>query len=60
MEPAKENIPNETLIRETLGIAMGQASMCWSEVPKGQYDSERASKILKDVMDRLMEIGSDS
>lgn len=59
-ETQKEILPNESLIRETLGIAMGQASMCWSETPKGDYDSERAGLILKRLMDRLIEIGSES
>jgi hypothetical protein len=31
----------ETLVFE----ALGQASMCWSETPKGVFDSEQAKKI---------------
>ena len=32
--------------RELVGIAIGEASMCWSEVPSGVFDSERASRIV--------------
>ena len=33
-------------LRKKLGEAIGEASMCWSETPKGVFDSERASKIV--------------
>jgi len=32
--------------REVLGEAIGEASMCWSEIPKGIFESDRASKIV--------------
>jgi hypothetical protein len=30
---------------ELIGIAIGEASMCWSEVPKGIFDSTKAIEI---------------
>lgn len=30
--------------------ALGQASMCWSETPKGMFDSAQAKKIGKDLI----------
>jgi hypothetical protein len=43
---------------ELIIIAMGEASMCWSETPKGVFDSTRAleigKKLLKDIKSRPM------
>jgi hypothetical protein len=35
---------------EIVGVAIGEASMCWSETPKGVFDSSRAS----DIVDRIV------
>ncbi len=35
---------------EIIGQAIGEASMCWSETPKGIFDSTRASKILNNLL----------
>ncbi len=59
-QPESQQVPQESNVREAIGIAIGQASMCWSEVPKGKYDTAKAAKILSDLMDRLNEIGGDS
>lgn len=32
--------------RTIVGEAIGEASMCWSETPKGVFDSTRASQIV--------------
>lgn len=32
-------------LKEIIGIAIGEASMCWSEPPKGVFDSTRAIEI---------------
>lgn len=40
-------------LREIIGQALGEASMCWSEVPQGVFDSRRAEKILEDVVSKL-------
>ena len=32
--------------RELVGIAIGEASMCWSEIPNGIFDSTRAKKLV--------------
>lgn len=34
-------------INEIIGEALGEASMCWSEIPKGVFDSNRATRIMK-------------
>lgn len=34
--------------------ALGQASMCWSETPKGVFDSELALKIGNELMEYLL------
>ena len=45
-----ENVAMEdTWLREKIGIALGEASMCWSETPKGVFHSERATEILNDL-----------
>lgn len=33
-------------LRKKLGEAIGEASMCWSETPKGVFETEKASKIV--------------
>lgn len=38
------NEENEKL-RELVFMAIGEASMCWSEVPSGIFESTRAKKI---------------
>lgn len=34
-------------MREIITRAIGEASMCWSETPKGVFDSSRACEILE-------------
>jgi hypothetical protein len=36
--------------------AIGEASMCWSEEPKGFFDSEKAIKIAKKLYLEVMDI----
>jgi hypothetical protein len=38
-------------LREIIGIAIGEASMCWSETPTGVFDSSRA----KEICDRVVQ-----
>ncbi len=33
--------------------ALGQASMCWSETPKGVFNSTNAEKIGKELLDNI-------
>ena len=40
----------EEQFRELVGIAIGEASMCWSEVPSGVFDSTKA----KELVDRIV------
>jgi hypothetical protein len=40
---------NDT-IREAVYMAVGEASMCWSEIPNGVFDSTRASKIAESIL----------
>lgn len=44
----RSNIRN-ALLREKIGIAIGEASMCWSEPPTGVFHSERAIKITDEL-----------
>ncbi len=41
--------PEKTL-RELIGEAIGEASMCWSETPEGTFDADAA----KVIMDKLV------
>lgn len=36
-------------LREKISRALGEASMCWSEIPTGVFHSERATQILNDL-----------
>lgn len=44
-------------LKEIIGIAIGEASMCWSEPPTGVFDSTRASsvadRLLKEFLEKL-------
>jgi hypothetical protein len=42
-------------LREIVGEAIGEASMCWSETPKGVFDSTRASDIVERIMTEVGE-----
>ena len=33
-------------LREQIGLAIGEASICWSEIPTGTFHSERATEIV--------------
>ncbi len=37
-------------LEEIIGQAIGEASMCWSEIPKGIFDSSNASRITKETI----------
>lgn len=39
--------------RRLIGEALGEASMCWSETPKGVFQSERAQAILEKLIEDL-------
>jgi hypothetical protein len=40
-------------IKQLLGEAIGEASMCWSETPQGEFDSTRASAIVDRLVSHL-------
>lgn len=40
----------ETTIRQKVGELVGEASMCWSELPGGVFETERAKRIVDDIM----------
>lgn len=42
-------------LKETMGIALGEASMCWSEVPKGVFESTRCKGIVDRVIKAIEE-----
>lgn len=50
--------PNfENKIKELIGIAIGEASMCWHITPAGIFDSRRAEsvveRLVEDVLDEV-------
>lgn len=38
--------------REMVGIAIGRASVCWDELPHGIFDSNEASKLVDQIVER--------
>lgn len=36
--------------KKLVGESIGEASMCWSETPKGVFDSDRAVKIVERIL----------
>lgn len=47
-------------IKESIHIALGEASMCWSETPKGEFQSNKAieigNKLIKDITEAIQAI----
>jgi len=41
---------DDTSLGTALGEAIGLASMCWSEIPSGVFDSDRASDIVNELL----------
>jgi hypothetical protein len=44
-----KNLEKEDYKRK-IGEAIGEASMCWSETPRGIFNSERAGKIVDELV----------
>jgi hypothetical protein len=46
----KSNIDNIKFLENEVFEALGEVSMCWSETPKGEFDSNKAQKIGEKLM----------
>jgi hypothetical protein len=44
---------NKEKLREIIFISLGRASMCWSETPRGEFDSTTAAELGKEIMDAV-------
>lgn len=44
---------DELVLREKLGRAIGEASMLWSETPKGVFESTRGAQLLEDLVESI-------
>jgi len=44
---------NREKLTELVYINLGRASMCWSEIPKGVFDSTKAAELGKEIMDAV-------
>ncbi|WP_438979941.1 hypothetical protein [Polynucleobacter sp.] len=44
----------EKKLREILGMAIGEASMCWEPIPAGVFDSEKAVIVLENLFLELI------
>lgn len=42
--------PDNIGLHEAVGQAIGAASMCWRPTPDGVFDSDRASRIMDELM----------
>jgi len=40
----------EEKLKKIIFQNLGQASMCWSEIPKGVFDSTKAEKLGNEIM----------
>lgn len=40
-------------IKQRVGEIIGEASMCWSETPKGVFNSEKAKELADEVMSHI-------
>lgn len=41
----------EEQFRELVGEAIGEASVCWSETPNGEFDSAKAEELVDRICD---------
>ena len=44
---------NKDKLRELVFVNLGQASMCWSELPKGVFNSAKAVELGREIMDAI-------
>ena len=44
---------NKEKLTELVYINLGRASMCWSDIPKGVFDSTKAAELGKEIMDAI-------
>ena len=44
---------------ELIYINLGRASMCWSEIPKGVFDSTKAAELGREIVDAIEEYTKD-
>lgn len=52
--PSKREEPGPDYdLSEKVYQAIGEASMCWSETPKGIFESDKASKIAAELIDYI-------
>src|SRR6266851_1721416 len=42
-------------LKEIVFQGLGEASMCWSETPKGVFDSDRAKRVGDEIMQAIEE-----
>jgi len=44
---------NKEKLTELVYINLGRASMCWSEIPRGVFDSTKAAELGKEIMEAI-------
>jgi hypothetical protein len=44
---------NKEKLTELVYINLGRASMCWSEIPRGVFDSTKVAELGKEIMDTV-------
>ena len=49
------NNMNKEKLTELVYISLGRASMCWSEIPRGDFDSTKAAELGKEIMNAIEE-----
>lgn len=45
------NIPKRDIFMDKVGEALSEASMAWSETPKGVFDSDRCCELIHDIVE---------
>lgn len=41
------------LIKQRIAEIVGEASMCWSEIPIGTFNSEKAKELVNEIMTHI-------
>ena len=48
--------PEASELARVVFVAIGAASVCWSEAPRSAFDSEQATKVGNELIERIVEI----
>lgn len=52
---AKESATTTFTLKDAIGEAIGYASLCWTEIPQGTFDSDQAAAVASELQQAIAE-----